>query len=421
MSKDDFDFAQSLDQQDELAHFRQRFAPSNPDLIYMDGNSLGRLPLATQQRLQDAIAREWGERLIRSWNEGWIDAAARIGGKIAALTGAAADEVVLADSTSVNLYKLALSALLAQPKRRKIVTDDLNFPSDLYILQAVCDLLGHGCRLEVVRSDDGIHGPAEKLAEAVDENTALLSLSHTVFKSGYTYDMMAVTRRAQQSGAMVLWDLSHSVGALPIDLGRAQADLAVGCTYKYLNGGPGSPAFLYVRRDWQEKLKNPISGWMGQKDMFAFDLDYKPAPGLRRFITGTPPILSLSAVEPGVDMVLEAGIEAVRAKSLRLGPYFLDLWQEILAPLGFKLNSPTDASSRGAHISLGHKEGYRIDQALIAEMNVLPDFRAPDNIRFGLVPLYTSFTDVYTTVSRLQTVVNEKRYEKYSLSGNLVT
>jgi kynureninase len=421
MDVDNLDFARSLDQQDELARFRQRFVPTDPDLIYLDGNSLGRLPLATQQRLQDVIVREWGQRLIRSWNEGWIDAAARIGGKIAALTGAAADEVLLADSTSINLYKLALSALLAQPKRRKIITDDLNFPSDLYILRAVCELVGDGCQLEVIQSEDGIHGPVGKLAEAVDENTALLSLSHTVFKSGYTYDMKAVTSQAQRAGALVLWDLSHSVGAMPIDLEEAHVDLAVGCTYKYLNGGPGSPAFLYVRRDWQDKLINPISGWMGHKDLFAFDLDYEAAPGLRRFITGTPAILSLSAVEPGVDMLFEAGMEAVRAKSVRLSQYLLDLWRETLMPLGFKLNSPTNNDLRGSHISLGHTEGYRIDQALIAEMNVLPDFRAPDNIRFGLVPLYTSFTDLVMAVSRLKTVVTEKRYQKYSQNGGLVT
>ena len=421
MASIDFNFAQSLDQQDELAHFRRRFAPIDPDLIYLDGNSLGRLPLAAQQRMQDVVQHEWGQRLIRGWNEGWIDAAARIGGKIASLIGAAADEVLLADSTSVNLYKLALAALLAQPQRRKIVTDDLNFPSDLYILQSVCKLVGHGCQLEVVRSADGIHGPVEKLAEAVDQNTALLSLSHTAFKSGYTYDMTTVTSFAHQAGALMLWDLSHSAGVLPIDLQEAEADLAVGCTYKYLNGGPGAPAFLYIRRDWQEKLENPISGWMGRKDMFAFDLNYEPAPGLRRFITGTPPILSLSAVEPGVDLIIAAGIQPLRAKSLRLSQYLLDLWQDVLAPLGFKLNSPREARVRGSHISLGHAEGYRIDQALIEEMNVLPDFRAPDNIRLGLVPLYTSFEDVHTAVSRLYTVVSEKRYEKYSLTHDLIT
>ena len=421
MTSNDLSIAQVLDHQDKLAHFRLRFAPSDPDLIYLDGNSLGRLPIATQKQLQDVVQNEWGRRLIRSWNEGWIDAATRIGGKIASLIGASSDEVLLADSTSINLYKLALAALLAQPQRRKIVTDDLNFPSDLYILQAVCKLVGGGCHLEVIPSEDGIHGPVEKLAKAVDKNTALLSLSHTVFKSGYTYDMTAVTKIAHHVGAMTLWDLSHSAGALPVDLQTASADLAVGCTYKYLNGGPGASAFLYIRRDWQQKLENPISGWMGQNNMFDFELEYEPASGLRRFLTGTPPILSVSAVEPGVDMLIEAGIQPLRAKSVQLSQYLLDLWQALLAPLGFQLNSPPDPRWRGSHISLGHPEGYRIAQTLIEEMQVLPDFRAPDNIRFGLVPLYTSFTDIHTAVSRLHTIVTEKRYEKYPSSRSLVT
>lgn len=414
-------WARARDQQDALARFRQRFVAGNPDLIYLDGNSLGRLPQATRQHLQRVVDHEWGERLIRSWNEGWMEAATRVGGKIAAIVGAEENEVLLADSTSVNLYKLALAALLAHPERRKIVTDDLNFPSDIYILQAVCQLLGQECRLEIVPSQDGIHGPVESLMKAVDRETALLTLSHTTFKSGYTYDMVSLTRMAHEAGAMALWDLSHSAGALPIDLRAAEADLAVGCTYKHLNGGPGAPAFLYVRHKWQEKLQNPISGWMGREEMFAFDLDYQPAPGLLRFVTGTPPILSLSGVEPGVEMILEAGIERIRVKSLELGAYFRDLWRDRLAPLGFRFNSPSDPTYRGSHISLGHDEGYGIDQALIEEMNVLPDFRAPDNIRFGLVPLYTSFEDVYTAVSRLQKVVRERRYEKYALKRDTVT
>ena len=421
MTANNLSIAKSLDEEDELAHFRLRFAPTDPDLIYLDGNSLGRLPLATQKRMEDVVQQEWGRRLIRSWNEGWIDTAARIGGKVASLIGASADEVLLADSTSVNLYKLALAALLVQPHRQKIVTDDLNFPSDLYILQAVCKLAGRGCPVEVVPSADGIHGPIDKLAQTVDENTAVLSLSHTTFKSGYTYDMIALTRMAHQVGATTLWDLSHSAGALPVDLHQSAADLAVGCTYKYLNGGPGAPAYLFIRRDWQEKLANPISGWMGHNNSFDFDLDYEPAPGLRRFLTGTPPVLSLSAIEPGVDMLIEAGIQPLRAKSVRLSQYLLDRWQADLAPLGFQLNSPPEADDRGSHISLGHVEGYRIDQALIEEMQVLPDFRTPDNIRFGLVPLYTSYTDLHTAVSRLQMVVSEKRYEKYPTIRGLVT
>ena len=414
-------YAQALDRQDELAHLRARFMIAEPELIYLDGNSLGRLPQQTAQRMQQVVAEEWGRSLIRGWNRGWMDAAARIGGKIGALLGAQPDEVLAADSTSVNLYKLALAALRRQHGRYKIITDDLNFPSDLYILQQICALLGRPYRVEIVPSPDGIHGPVERLAAAIDEDTALVTLSHTAFKSGYTYDMPAVSALAQARGALVLWDLSHSAGAVPIDLNGARVDLAVGCTYKYLNGGPGAPAFLYVRRDLQAELENPIAGWMGQQKLFDFALDYAPAPGLRRFLTGTPPILSLSAIEPGVDLLLEAGMARVRAKSAAQTEYLVGLWEAELAPLGFRLNSPRAVERRGSHVSLGHDEALRIDLALIEEMGVLPDFRRPDSIRLGMAPLYTTFEELWTAVSALRAVVAERRYVRYDLPEGVVT
>jgi len=414
-------YAQALDQQDELASFRDRFIIDDPDLIYLDGNSLGRLPGKTAGQIQQTVETLWGARLIRGWSEGWMALQEQIGGKIARLVGAQADEVAIADSTSVNLYKLALAALTARPDRHKIITDDLNFPSDVYVLQGAAKLAGRPCQIQVIPSPDGIHAPVDGLRAAIDDDTALVSLSHTAFKSSYTYDMTAITALAHDAGALILWDLSHSAGAVPCPLNAAQVDLAVGCTYKYLNGGPGAPAFLYVRRDLQELLHNPISGWMGQKDMFNFDLTYTPAPGLRRFFTGTPPILSVSAIEAGVDLLLEAGLDRLRAKSVQQTEYFIELWEELLASLGFTLNSPREANLRGSHISLGHPDGWRIDQALIHEMKVLPDFRKPDNIRFGITPLYTSFTDIYTAVERLHTVVVERLYEKYSLKDSLIT
>ncbi len=417
----DIAVAQDLDARDTLAPFRARFVIDDPDLIYMDGNSLGRLPKDTAVLRDDLVRRQWGERLIRGWSEGWIDLGARIGGKIAQLIGAQPDEVIVADSTSVNLFKLAAAALHANPKRHKVVTDDLNFPSDLYILQGTLKFAERPFRLQIIPSTDGVHAPMDDLMAAIDHDTALVTLSHTVFKSGYLYDMAAVTRKAHEVGALVLWDLSHSVGVVPVNLHKANADLAVGCTYKHLHGGPGSPAFLYVRGDLQKKLSNPISGWMGQQNMFNFSLDYDPAPGLRHFLTGTPPVLSLAAIEPGVDLVLEAGITAIRAKSVQQTEYLIGLWQELLAPLGFHLNSPPNPDRRGSHVSLGHHEGWRIDQALIAEMNVIPDFRQPDNLRLGIAPLYTSFSDVWTAVSRLRAVITEKRYEKYSPERHNVT
>jgi kynureninase len=413
--------AQALDRQDELAAFRTRFVAEDPELIYLDGNSLGRLPKATVALLRDAVERQWGDRLIRSWNEGWFETPLRIGNKLAQLLGAQPGEIAIADSTTVNLFKLALAAVRAQPGRHKIVTDDLNFPSDLYALQGICQLLGTDYLVEVVPSPDGIHGPVEGLAAAIDDNTALVTLTHTVFKSAYAYDMAAITDLAHRAGAYMLWDLSHAAGSVPCDLNGANADLAVGCSYKYLNGGPGAPAFLYVRKELQAKLSNPIPGWMGQANLFNFGLDYAPAPGLQQFLTGTAPMLSTLAIEPGVDLLLEAGMDRVRAKSVRQTEYLIALWETELAPLGFTLNSPRTSDCRGSHISLGHTEAWRIDQALIHTMDVLPDFRKPDNIRLGITPLYTSFVDIYQAVMRIKQVVTEQLYLHYSQDNNKVT
>ncbi len=407
-------YALELDRQDELAVFRDEFIIEDPELIYLDGNSLGRLPRRTVQRLRDAVEQEWGGRLIRAWNEGWFTAAERIGAKIGRLIGAGEDEVVLADSTSVNLYKLTMAALEARPERSRVVSDDLNFPSDMYILQRAIQHAGTARRLDVVPSPDGLVVPFERLAAAIDDDTALVTLSHTVFKSGFTYDLAAVTARAHEVGALVLWDLSHSAGALPADLKAAGADLAVGCTYKYLNGGPGAPAFLYIRRDLQAALRNPITGWFSQEDQFALEPDYHPAAGMRSFLTGTPPTLSLLAVEPGVDLLLEAGIDRLRAKSVQQTEYLIGLWRAWLEPLGFSLNTPTDPALRGSHVSLGHAEALGIDLALIHEKQVLPDFRYPDNIRLGIAPIYTSFAEIHEAARRIQAVVEEGLHQKYA-------
>ncbi len=417
----DATYARTLDAQDPLASFRERFVISDPNLIYMDGNSLGRLPKATMALTEDLLHRQWGERLIRSWNEGWFDAPERVGAKIAALIGAQPDEVVVADSTSVNLFKLVVAALRLQFGKSRILTDNLNFPSDLYILQGAIDMLDKQHQLEIVSSPDDIHGPVLELQAQLDSDVALLTLSHTVFKSGYTYDMTTLTQAVHEAGSLVLWNLSHSVGAVPIDVHAAQVDLAIGCTYKYLNGGPGAPAFLYIRRSLQEQLNNPITGWMGQKNLFRFESVYQPASGLRGFLTGTPPIVSLSLIEPGVDLLLEAGLNNLRAKSERQSEYLIALWEALLKPVGYTLNSPREVQQRGSHISLGHAEGLRIDLTLLNDMNVLPDFRAPDNIRLGIAPLYTSFLDIHTTVMRLRDIVVNKLYEKYSSETPTVT
>lgn len=419
--KTDLAYARELDQRDELAHFRDEFIIADPTLIYLDGNSLGRLPKRSVARLHEVIDEEWGQRLIRGWGEGWYTAAQRIGGKIAQLIGARADEVIVADSTSVNFFKVVMAALAACPHRRHVLTDEFNFPSDLYLLQGALKLSAPNYQLQIARSLDGLTIPTEAITDAITPNTALVTLSHTAFKSGYVYDMRAITEAAHRAGAFVIWDLSHSVGALPIELNACDVDLAVGCTYKYLNGGPGAPAFLYVRRDLQEQLLNPIWGWFGQKGQFDMKPDYTPGPGLQKFFVGTPPLLSLSAIEPAVELLLEAGIERLCAKSVQQTEYLIALWEEWLKPLGMTLNSPRDPAQRGSHISLGHPEGLRIDRALIEEMNVIPDFRYPDNIRLGIAPLYTSFADIYEGMSRLRQVIVERRYEKYPVERPEVT
>ena len=417
----DVEYARELDRQDPLARFRDEFVIDDPDLIYLDGNSLGRLPKRTAMRIRDVIEAEWGKRLIRGWNEGWFTAPQRVGAKVARLLGAQPEEVVVTDSTSVNFFKLAVAALNSRPSRRKIISDDLNFPSDLYLLQGVAQLAGPEYRLEVMHSPDGMTLSEDAVAMAIDSDTALVTFTHTAFKSGYIYDMTSITEMAHRAGALVLWDLSHSIGAMPIALNACNVDLAVGCTYKYLNGGPGAPAFLYIRSDLQDQLVSPIWGWFSQRAQFDMKLDYEPVPGVRRFLAGTPTILSLAAVEPGVDLLLEAGMDRLRAKSVAQTEYLISLWDAILKPLGVALNSPRDPIRRGSHVSLGHPEGLRIDRALIEEMRVIPDFRYPDNIRFGVAPLYTSFVDIYEAVTRLRRVIEERLYEKYPLERPEVT
>jgi len=417
----DADYARELDRQDELARFRDEFVIDDPSLIYLDGNSLGRLPKRTIVRMREVVEREWGGRLVRGWNDGWFTLAQRVGGKIATLIGAEADEVIVADSTSVNLFKLTLAALGARPGRRKVVTDYLNFPSDLYVLDGALELAGPSYDHDSVLSRDGQTVSPDDLAAVIDDDTALVSLTHTAFRSGFVHDMAAITELAHRAGSLMLWDLCHSVGAMPIELNRVAVDLAVGCTYKYLNGGPGAPAFLFVRRELQEQLVSPIWGWFGQQSQFDFDPTYQPAAGVSRFQAGTPPILSLAAVEPGVDLVLEAGIERIRAKSIRQTEYLIALWQEFLEPLGVTLHSPREPACRGSHVSFGHPAGLRIARSLIDEMGVIPDFRSPDNLRLGVSPLSTSFAEVHEGVMRLRRVIQERSYERQTVERPAVT
>jgi kynureninase len=413
------DFAKQLDQLDELAAFRDEFVFGDENLIYMDGNSLGRLPRRAAEHLRNVVEQQWAVDLIRGWNQGWYQAPARVGDKIALLIGAGPEQVIVSDSTSVNLFKLAIAALQLRPARNRIVSDVLNFPSDLYVLQGCMRLMDAAVgpaqkyHLDLVTSQDGISVDPQALFAAIDEQTALVTLSHVTFKSGFLHDVAAITAQAHRAGALVLLDLSHSVGVVPIELDVWNTDMAVGCTYKYLNGGPGAPAFLYVRHDLQDQVRSPIQGWFGQRSPFAFDLKYEPAAGIPRFLAGTPAVLSLLAMEAGLDIHFRAGIEHIRTKSTNLSAYLIFLVDEILAPLGFILGTPRDPRHRGSHVTIQHREGYRINRALIEEMNVLPDFREPDNLRLGLAPLYTSFYEVWEAVDRIRRVVEEKMYHRY--------
>jgi kynureninase len=416
------EFALQLDQQDSLASYRNQFVINDPDLIYLDGNSLGRMPKLVIERMKKAVEEEWGIDLIRGWNKGWWEAPTRIGERIASLLGAAEGQVVVGDQTSINLFKLATTSLTLRPERKCIITDTFNFPSDLYILQGIVKLLGD--QHEIVRigaQDDDITPDLAALENAINENTALVTVSHVTFKSGYLYEMAHITDLAHRKGALVLWDLSHSAGAVPIELDKCNVDFAIGCTYKYLNGGPGAPAFVYVSKSLQNEVTSPIWGWWGQRDPFAFDLDYQPAPGIQRFLAGTAPMLSMIAMEEALTPILSAGMDAIRAKSILMTDYASYLTDQLLVPLGFTLGSPRDSAKRGSHISIRHPDGYRINRAMIEEMNVIPDFRAPENIRLGFAPLYISFTDIWEGFDRIKRLMEEKRYEKYPKQRLVVT
>jgi kynureninase len=383
--------AAALDRGDQLAGFRDRFVLPE-GVIYLDGNSLGPLPIATKARVMEVVERQWGQSLIRSWTDhGWIDLQFRIGEKIARLIGAAPGTTVVADSTSVNLYKLLAAALQRRPGRRVILTEAGNFPTDLYIAQGLAAHLRLG---HVVRQ-------ATDVGAALDDGVAVLMLTHVDYRSGAMHDMAALTRAAHAAGVLVLWDLSHSAGAVPLQLETDGVDLAVGCGYKYLNGGPGAPAFLYIAAHMQEELQLPLTGWLGHAAPFAFESEYRPAEGVGRAVVGTPPILSLAAMEAGIDIALEAPVAAVRAKSLALAELFMTL---MAGESEFALLTPRETSRRGSQVAFTHPQGYAIMQALI-ERGVIGDFRAPDVLRFGLAPLYVRFVDVWDAVATLRDVM----------------
>ena len=410
--------AEALDRSDVLREFRGRFLESD-DVIYLDGNSLGRPSADSLDRLNDVVRNEWGRGLIRSWEQ-WISWPGSVGDLLgSSLLGAAPGQVAISDSTSVNLYKLASAALDLQPSRRTIVTDTGNFPTDRYIFEGLAATRG----LRLVELDaDPVQGVSvADVASVVDDDTALVSLSHVDYRSGALADMAGITSAAHGVGALVLWDLCHSVGAVPISLDSASVDFAVGCTYKYLNAGPGAPAFLYVRSDLQARAMQPIWGWFGQQAQFEMGARYEPVEGIERFLVGSAPILGIALVEQGVRLLAEAGIERLRAKGIALTSFLIELADSWLAPLGFEVATPRDPSRRGSHVSLRHPEADRISVALIEQARVIPDFRRPDLVRLGLSPLTTSFADVYEAMLRLRDLVSSGRHLKMDLRARRVT
>ncbi len=396
-----------LDAADPLASFRERFAL--PDgVVYLDGNSLGALPRATSAHVERVIAEEWGTGLIRSWNTaGWFDKPLVLGDRIAPLIGAGTGEVVLGDSTSASLFQVAMAAARLRPDRRVIVSERGNFPTDLYILESVQALAGAAEPLERRLIDDD--GPG--LDEVLGDDVAVVVLTHVNYRTGRMYDMVEVTRRVHEAGAIMVWDLCHSVGAVPVDLRAADADFAVGCTYKYLNGGPGSPSFMWVAERHHADASPAITGWHGHATPFDFDVAYAPAAGVTRFRVGTPQLLSVAALEASLDLWAEVDLDLVREKSLRLTELFISLVDTRLAEWGVEVVTPRQSSRRGSQVALRVDDGYAVMQALI-ERGVIGDFRAPDLMRFGFAPLYVSHTDVWDAVDALADILKTETWRE---------
>ena len=391
------------DAADPLAGFRAAF--DLPDgLIYLDGNSLGAFPRRAREIAERVLLQEWRDGLIRSWNDAdWFTLPRRIGDKIAQLIGADAGEVVMADSTSVNLFKVLNAALQLRPGRKNIVSERDNFPTDLYMAEGLAQMRGQGHQLRLV------DGP-EQIGAALAEDCAVLMLTHVNYRDGRMHDMARITRLAHENGALVIWDLAHSAGAVPVDLKACDVDFAVGCTYKYLNGGPGAPAFVYAARRWQLTAEQPLSGWWGHATPFAFDAGYRPEQGIGRFLVGSPPIVSMAIAEAGIDLMLEATIAQVRAKSLLLGASFIALVRQECADLDLGLASPEDADMRGSQVSLAHPQGYAIMQALAAR-GVVGDYREPGILRFGFAPLYLRHADIWDAVATIKDVMITHEWE----------
>lgn len=396
----------ALDAGDPLASFRARFALPE-GVIYLDGNSLGALPKSAIERARGVIGEEWGDGLIRSWNDAdWMDLPFKAGDKIARLIGAGEGEVVACDSTSVNLFKLLAAAFALRPERRVLLTEVDNFPTDNYVTEGISEFLGERVIRRLVSTDD--------IIGAIDGDTAVVSLTHVNYRTGRIHDMAAINEAAAAVGALTLWDLSHSAGAVLLDLNSSGSDLAVGCGYKYLNGGPGAPAYLFVAARHQEAIRQPISGWMGHAAPFEFAAGFRPAPGIARMLSGTPPVIALAVLESGLDILVEAGMAALREKSVALGELFIARIEETCAGHGLELLSPRNAAERGSQVSYAYANGFGAVPALI-ERGVIGDFRQPDVMRFGFAPLYLRYVDVWDAAEAFATVLDGEEWRGHKI------
>ena len=415
--------AQKLDQEDILANFKNYFE-NNSNEIYLDGNSLGKLPKKTLKILQETIQNQWGKRLIRSWNEIWLDLPLRLAKKYGALLNIKKEEVIIGESTSVRLYQILHALINSKKYTNKLSSDNLNFPTDLYVLEGLANEFNLS-KVNLINYKQEIFADLNLLKKNIQNNQGIYCLSLVTFKSSFLYPMKDLNLWAEENNSIIVWDLSHAIGAVEIDLKETQTKIALGCSYKFMNGGPGSPAFLFIQKKLQDLLHNPIKGWFGHQNPFNFAPNYLPDSGINRFASGTTQVLSMQAMEPGIDITLEAGIKNLRKKSIALSEFFLNGIEEELIPLGFKIQSPSNSDLRGSHLTISHPASWQICQALIqGESNavkVIPDYRPPNLLRFGIAPLYTSYENIFRVLIRIKEIVKTESYKRFEIKKTKVT
>ena len=415
--------AQKLDQEDILANFKNYFE-NNSNEIYLDGNSLGKLPKKTLKILQETIQNQWGKRLIRSWNEIWLDLPLGLAKKYGALLNIKKEEVIIGESTSVRLYQILHALINSKKYTNKLSSDNLNFPTDLYVLEGLANEFNLS-KVNLINYKQEIFADLNLLKKNIQNNQGIYCLSLVTFKSSFLYPMKDLNLWAEENNSIIVWDLSHAIGAVEIDLKETQTKIALGCSYKFMNGGPGSPAFLFIQKKLQDLLHNPIKGWFGHQNPFNFAPNYLPDSGINRFASGTTQVLSMQAMEPGIDITLEAGIKNLRKKSIALSEFFLNGIEEELIPLGFKIQSPSNSDLRGSHLTISHPASWQICQALIqGESNavkVIPDYRPPNLLRFGIAPLYTSYENIFRVLIRIKEIVKTESFKKFEIKKTKVT